>query len=151
MINLIFRFENSLYLWIIDKTDNFYRKIVSHKTYLIPCNDTCIVNLRSFFSRMILTQALTQQFVCQIARYIFHFNQASKTLIAAFSLIYSMTSIKVVYIWCDSKCTTEEVHKIKKKKSQLLQGNMRRDRNLFLQTTSRKICTKSWTVDIAIL
>ena len=48
MINLIFRFENSLYLWIIDKTDNFYRKIVSHKTYLIPGNDTCIVNLRYF-------------------------------------------------------------------------------------------------------
>ena len=55
----LFRQEFSLDLWIIDIADNFYRKSVSHKTDFIPFNDKRIVNLRSFFSRMILTQALT--------------------------------------------------------------------------------------------
>ena len=116
-------FHKCLIVWVIDINDQLNWNInLSHKMDSVPCNDKCKINLRSFLYRTILTQALTQQFVCQIARYIFHFNQASKLLIAAFSLIYSMTSIKVVYVWCGSRYVLLRKCIRLKRKSLLLQG-----------------------------
>ena len=123
---------------------------LSYKTDSVPCNDKCKVNLRSFLSRTILTQALTWQFVCQIARYIFHFNQASKLLIAAFSLIYSMTSIKVVYVWCGSKCTTEEVHWVEKKEF-APSGETCDAIGIYFYKRHPEKYAKSHSVDIAII